>query len=61
MPTPQEQTLSLVSSGAARGKPGSADLQRWQQALQQENDEQGSTVSTCDSTHTKMKSFSLIY
>lgn len=39
----------------------SADLQRWLQALQQEYDEQGSTVSTCDSTHITMKIYSLIY
>ena len=39
----------------------SADLQRWLQALQQEYDEQGSTVSQCDSTHTIMNIYSLIY
>jgi hypothetical protein len=39
----------------------SADLQRWLQALQQEYDEQGSTVSTCDSTHMTMKICGLIY
>ena len=39
----------------------SADLQRCLQALQQEYDEQGSTVSTCDSTHITMKIYSLIY
>ena len=39
----------------------SADLQRWLQALQQEYDEQGSTVSPCDSTHMIMKICSLIY
>ena len=32
----------------------SADLQRWLQALQQKYDEQGSTVSRCDSTHSKI-------
>ncbi len=39
----------------------SADLQRWLQALQQEYDEQGSTVSPCDSTHMIMKISCLIY
>ena len=39
----------------------SADLQRWLQALQHEYDEQGSTVSPCDSTHTITKVTCLIY
>ena len=39
----------------------SADLQRWLQALQQEYDEQLSTVSRCDSTHMIMNIYSLIY
>ena len=59
---PQHHALSRVTSGAAIGKPWqSADLQRWLQALQQEYDEQGSTVSPCDSTHMIMKICSLIY
>jgi len=62
IPTPQEHTLSRVSSGAAGGKPGqSADLQRWPQALQQAYDEQGRTVSTCDSTHSKKEYCCIIY
>ena len=39
----------------------SADLQRWLQALQQEYDEQGSTVSQCDSTYNKTNIACLIY
>jgi|AP3Bu8745761321_1050154.scaffolds.fasta_scaffold01542_2 hypothetical protein len=39
----------------------SADLQRWLQALQQEYDEQGSTVSKCDSTHNIFNISCLIY
>ena len=39
----------------------SADLQRCLQALQQEYDEQGSTVSPCDSTHMIINTYRLIY
>ena len=39
----------------------SADLQRCLQALQQEYDEQGSTVSPCDSTHMRINICRLIY
>ena len=39
----------------------SADLQRWLQALRQEYDEQRSTVSPCDSTHTIINMCRLIY
>jgi len=55
IPTPREHALSLVSSGVrARQAWESADLQRRLEALQQEYDEQGSTVSRCDSTHSKI-------
>ena len=50
--------------GARKG-PGKAwqsgDLHRWLQALQQEYDEQVSTVSPCDSTHTIINICRLIY